>query len=161
MDDLNSRRVEESKKMLEMARQMHGEKSKNRVFPSIDSVGAIQAYVFGEQGIVSVTPCYDGQEAGKFATRLVYPETDKILRVYSQQSGIGVDDISMTDDRFIEFALKLFAMEDSGWEITKASWRHSYSGYSGILYDSMQEAIDSMYTDDVFCQKPETKSKSI
>lgn len=161
MEDLNKKWVDESKEMLELANKTYSDNSKNKVYPTIDSVGSIQAYVFGEQGIVSVTPCYDDQVAGKFATRLAYPEIEKILQFYSQKTGINVSDISMVDDNFIAFALELFAMEDQGWELTHASWNHSYSGYSNILYDTMQEAINSMYTDDVFCQQPERKSKAI
>ena len=157
MENLYSKWVEESKKMLEIAQQTYSNKSQNKVYASVDSVGAIQAYVFGTQGIVSVTPCHDDQEAGKYATRLSYPEIEKILQFYSQQTGISVSDISIVDDKFVEFALNLFAMKDNGWESTHASWDNSYSRYSGLLYDTMQEAINSMYTDDVFCQKPEAK----
>ena len=158
MENINTQ-VEESKKMLEVAKQLHASDSPNKVYSTIDSVGSIQAYVFGPQGIVSATPCYDDQEAGKFGTRLAYPQTEKILQYYSQQTGVSADSVSLVDDNFIDFSLNLFSMEDNGWELTHASWDHSYSGSYGILYDSMQEAIESMYSDDVFCQLSETNSK--
>lgn len=160
MESSENKWVEESKRMLQNAEQRYANISPNKVYSTIDGGGSIQAYVFGKQGIVSVVPCYDDQVPGKFATRLAYPEIDKILEFYSKQTGINIDDISMVDDKFVEFALKLFAMENNGWEFTHASWDNSYSGYSDILYDSKQEVIDSMYTDDVFCQLPNRKLKS-
>ena len=157
MDGLFSKRIEESKKKLEIARQLYADKSQNRVFPQVDNVGAIKALVFGEQGIVIVEPCYDDQEP-KFAMRLAYPQSDKILQYYSQQTGVDISSISITDDAFVDFALKLFSMKDAGWELTHAAWNHSYSRDSGILYDTMQDAINSIYTDDVFCQQPEKRN---
>ena len=143
--------------MLENAKQLYADKSQNKVFPQVDNVGAIKVLVFGEQGIVSVEPCYDYQES-KFATRLAYPQLDKILQYYSQQTGVDISSISTTDDAFVTFALKLFSMKEAGWELTHAPWDHSYSRYSGILYDTMQDAINSVYTDDVFCQQPEKRN---
>lgn len=158
MDNLYDEWIEKSKKMLEVAKQRYSKDSKNKVFPMVDGVGAIQAYVFGEEGIVSVVPCYDDQEP-KFATRLVYPEYEKIVQAYSNQTGIDASEVSITDDKFIAYALELFAMKDSGWEITKASWDHQYSRYSGILYDTMQDAVNSIYTDDVFCCQTKREMK--
>ncbi|MBR2708495.1 MAG: hypothetical protein IKE90_03570 [Bacilli bacterium] len=150
MNDFLEKRKKESEQMLEIANQMYSKESPNRVFPTVDNSGGIQAYVFGNEGIVSVVPCYDDKVAGKFATRLSYPQLEKIISSYAEKNGMDVSQVDVMDDNFISYALQLFSMKDNGYEITHAAWDHSYSGYGDMLYDSMQDAINSMYSDDVF-----------
>ena len=93
----------ESQEMVDNA-IANSQQSKNKVHIKIDSVGAIEALVFGEEGIVSVEPCYDDQVAGKFAHRLSYPDEKRLKQLFSEKTGIT--DISFTDDRFIEFVMQ-------------------------------------------------------
>lgn len=76
------------------------------------------------------------------------------MAYYASRKGIDPSEVSTLDDDFIAFTFELFKMEDGGWHLTEAMWSHTYSGNAGILYDSGQEAVDSLYTDDVFCAQP-------
>lgn len=155
MSELNDKWVKQSKEMLKNADELCGVNSNNKVFASVDSVGAIQAYVFGEEGIVSVVPCYDHQYAGKFATKLIYPQLEEILNAYAQENGLDTSQVNFIDDDFISYALEMFRTKNA-----EIIWNGSYSGYKGFIYDSLQEAINSMYTSDVFCDIPKSKSNT-
>ena len=159
-NELLEKWINESKERLEKAKQLYEEKSTNKVYPTIGKTGSINAFVFSDKGIVSVTPCYDEYHAGKFGTGLAYPEEEKIVAAYAQKTGVDASQVQLTDDAFISFTLDLFGKEDNGWEITHANWINSYSGYSDILYDSMQDAVNSIYTDDVYCESPYLKKTS-
>ncbi|MBQ7136922.1 MAG: hypothetical protein IJO43_03010 [Bacilli bacterium] len=154
MDSLTEQWRLESTEMVRRAEEQFASTSPNKVFTTVDSVGAISAYVFGEDGIVSVEPCHDHQTAGKFALRLMYPEADKIKAVYAQMNNIDVSEVRTNDEHFVGFALHLFGTKDNGWDVTHASWNGTYSGYEGILYDSKQEAVNALWSDDVFACKP-------
>ena len=154
------KRTKEGLKMLSVAKKSWGIKSKNKVFPTIDEIGTIHAYVFSEKGIVLATPFRDDeQKSKKYITSLAYPDLDRILEYYSLQTGNDIDKISMTDDNFIKFVIKLFSMKDRGSELLEVGWTFATSGMSGKYYGSMQEAINSMYKSDVFCQQPEQEKK--
>ena len=146
----------ESQEMVDNA-IANSQQSKNKVHIKIDSVGAIEALVFGEEGIVSVEPCYDDQVAGKFAHRLSYPDEKRLKQLFSEKTGIT--DISFTDDRFIEFVMQeIEEQSKKGAEWNGVSWNNTYSRYENVLYDSKQEAINAIWTSDVFCGKRKEKS---
>lgn len=160
MSSLEEKWHSESVESLKKAEEMFSNSSTNKVFATVDSVGSIEAYIFGEDGIVSAVPCYDDVFGGKFALRLSYPEVEKIKAVYAQKQNLDVNEILTNDEDFIKFALELFKLENNGWEITHASWTHTYSRLYGHLYDSKQDAINALWSNDVFDYKKEHTQKN-
>ncbi len=151
MEKLFYQLIKQSKTLIEKARKNLESTSENRVFWEVNRVGAIAAYVFNnERGIVCAKPVYD--DYGGFALRLAYPATKKIIELYSKKTKIS--HVVLKSDDFIAFALGIFKTKDGGWEATHTPWTHTYSRSKGIIYTSIQDAINGIYTEDVFCNQP-------
>ena len=155
----NSNRLQDSKEMVDSAYAEFADKSKNKVFPRIGDKGSIDAYVFSDKGIVHAHIQYDEIHAGKFAFALLYPDTDKIVAAYARINGIPKSDVNITSNDFMAFCLKLFERPDSGYELTQASWDWKYSAYEDVYYSSAQEAVNALWSEDVYCSMPTHKTK--
>ena len=153
-DVMESLAQKESSEMIRIAKENFEKTSSNNVWSiELGSEGEISADVFGEEGVVKVDVYESSENTGKFGLALTYPRSmDKLKEDFAQKHNIDVSEIRTNDSSFAAFVL---LSVNNGWVDNKLYFSdYVRSEDEGIVYDSKQEAVNALWSDDVFACKP-------
>lgn len=118
----------------------------------VDSVGAISAHVFSENGYTSAELRYNhdtSQCPGAYILNFAYPDMSKVQTAYASLTGVDSESVKINDPDFIKW-MEETSGSDQWWDQTHASWTHSSSFHAGIGYETKHDALMALATGDVF-----------
>lgn len=149
MSHLTEQWKKESEELVEQAKQSVKEPSCLVDF-KVDSVGAISAIAYGENGIEQVDLCFNddtSKRKGTYMLRSVTPSLKDLYQAYSTHTGNSMKDLKPNNEEFISWLREILKKDPSERkELSEVHW----SAWKLETYDTKLEALSALLSGKAF-----------